>query len=152
MRNVFCAVAALAALAVTPSPAAEVNVGQLAIDAAWSRPGMPARPAAAYMEISNSGETADRLVAARAPAFGKVELHTVEMTDGVMKMRPVESIEIPAGETVMLAPGGFHLMLFGAETPFTEGENFELTLVFAEAGEATVEVAVERRAGGGMEH
>ena len=66
----------------------------------------------------------------------------MEMTDGIMKMRPVpEGVEIPAGETVNLAPGGYHLMLLELKKPITEGEMVPVTLEFEQAGAVDVELA-----------
>lgn len=68
----------------------------------------------------------------------------MEMKDGVMMMRPLaDGIEIKAGETVELAPGGFHLMLIDLKQPMTEGERVPLTLTFEKAGSIDVELAVE---------
>ena len=141
---------ALAAMLASPAIAADFEVGPLTVDAPWSRPGIPNRPAAAYMEIANTGETADRLVAASSPAFGSIEIHSMEMDDGVMKMFRVDAIEIPPGGSVALAPRGFHLMLFDADAPFAEGESFPVTLEFEDAGSVEVTVAVARM--GGMDH
>jgi hypothetical protein len=157
MKTLFRAALAallLAAPAGLPGATAEeVTAGDLTIAQPWSRPGLPNRPAAAYLTVSNTGGTGDRLVAARSPAFGTIELHTVERDGEVMKMMPVEAIPVPARGTATLAPGGYHLMLFDAERSFAEGESFPLTLVFEAAGEIEVEVSVARSAPeGGMDH
>lgn len=135
--------------AATPAVAAE---GPISVSDAWSRPGLPDRPAAGYLTIHHSGAEADRLTAAASPAFPEIELHLSRMQDGVMKMQRVTAIEIPPGGTVTLAPGGYHLMLFGAETPFAEGETFPLTLTFDGAGAIETSVSVERRAVGHSDH
>ena len=120
----------------------------------WARPSIPNRPAAAYLEIRNTGDTPDRLVAARAGGAGKVELHKAEQLEGVMIMSPVDSIEVPAGGAAKLAPGGLHIMLFDLAAPLAEGDTLDLTLEFEESGEVDVAVPVERRVGhgGGMQH
>jgi len=134
-----------------PALAHDFSVGPLTIDHPWGRPNLPDRPAAAYLEISNAGDMPDRLVAIRSPEFGRVELHRSVMEDGMMKMLPVEGIDIPAGGSVALAPGGHHAMLFEASGQFAVGESYPLTLVFEKAGEITVEVSVETR-GKAMDH
>ena len=63
-------------------------------------------------------------------------------SNGVMKMRPVEAIELAPGSEVELAPGGNHIMLMGLAAPLQEATTFPLTLRFEHAGEVTVEVAV----------
>jgi len=144
--------AALLALAALPASAMEVKAGDLTISDVWSRPGIPNRPVAAYATIANSGDEADRLVGASSPAFDTIELHTVEKDGDVMKMMKVDAIEAPAGGTVELAPGGYHMMLFGGEALLKAGASFPLTLTFEKAGDVEVSVSVERRTGGTMDH
>jgi hypothetical protein len=108
----------------------------------WARPNLPNRPTAAYITIANDGENADRLLGARSPAFEAVELHLMLMDGDVMKMQPVEAIDLPANETVELAPGGFHMMLFGAQRLFKLGDDFPLVLTFEKAGKIEIKVEV----------
>ena len=94
---------------------------------------------AAYLSITNHGQMADRLVYVTSNLARKTELHKMEMDNGVMKMRQVEGgIDLPAGKTIHLAPGGFHVMLVGLNAPLTAGSIFEITLVFQNAGEKTI--------------
>ena len=94
---------------------------------------------AAYVSIMNHGKMADRLLDATSNLARKTELHLMEMDNGVMKMRPVEGgIDLPAGKTIHLAPGGYHVMLIGLNAPLTADSNFEITLVFQNAGEKTI--------------
>ena len=94
---------------------------------------------AAYVSIMNHGKMADRLLDATSNLARKTELHLMEMDNGVMKMRPVEGgIDLPAGKTIYLAPGGYHVMLIGLNAPLTAGSIFEITLVFQNAGEKTI--------------
>lgn len=102
----------------------------------------PVKNGAAFLTVKNGGGEADRLIAARAPVADRVELHTHLHENGVMKMRQVEAIEIPAGGTAMLKPGGDHVMLMGLKAPLQEGGSFPLTLVFEKAGEITIDVAI----------
>lgn len=157
--------AVLLAAAVTVSLAAfgsgarahEFTLGALKIDHPWARASAgPARNSAAFMTIHNAGG-ADRLMAAAADVSERVELHTHMMEGDVMKMRQVEAVEVPANAMAELQPGGFHVMLIGLQAPLKEGEHFPLTLTFENAGEITVEVAVEAissmgGAQGGMNH
>lgn len=112
----------------------------------WARPSMPDRPGVAYLEIRNSGESPDRLLGGRAAAAGSVELHKAEQKEGVMRMSPVDAVEVPAGGTAHLAPGGFHLMLFGLEAPLKVGDSLEVVLEFERGGQVTVSVPVRRDA------
>jgi hypothetical protein len=122
---------------------ASAQTGQLAVDNAWAR-ATPGKSdiGAAYVTIHSP--TADRLVAASTPVAKKAELHTMEMSGMVMKMRPISSIDIPAGQSVSLAPGGMHIMLMGLKQPLKAGQSFPLSLTFAKAGTRTVNVAVEK--------
>ncbi|CAM3850438.1 copper chaperone PCu(A)C [Litorimonas haliclonae] len=99
---------------------------------AFIRPPLPGRDvAAAYFDLSNSGE-ADRLISAESNISENVEIHTHTMEDGVMKMRRIDGVDLPAGETVSFEPGSYHLMMFGANIP--EGvEDVSVTLKYESA-------------------
>jgi periplasmic copper chaperone A len=123
--------------------AISAQTGQLEVSNAWARatPGKSAT-GAAYVTIHSP--TADKLVAASSPVAKKAELHTMSMSGMVMKMRPVASIDIPAGQAVTLQPGGLHIMLVGLAKPLQTGQSFPLTLTFDKAGSRTVNVTVEK--------
>lgn len=139
------AFAGTALLAALPAGARDLTVGALTIDQPWARPNLPNRPLAVYFTVSNAGTTADRLIAASGAGFDAVELHTVIHDGDVMKMQPIEALDIPAGGSTALAPGGNHMMLFGATTLYPEGAQFPLTLTFEHAGEIAIEVTVAKR-------
>jgi copper(I)-binding protein len=103
---------------------------------------------AAYMTLRNTGDAADRLIAASSPAAGKTELHTMTMEGDVMRMRPVAGIEVKPHGSTELKPGGLHVMLMGLKGPLKPGDRLALTLKFEKAGEVSVEVPV--RAAGAM--
>ena len=140
--------AALAALLALPcgAPAwAEAHVvGDLTIE----RPQLRETPAGApvaggYLLVTNAGAEDDRLVAASTPEAGEVQLHEMAMDGDVMRMREVEGgLTIPAGGSVSLEPGGYHLMLMRPEA-LTAGEICDVTLTFERAGEITVPFPVE---------
>ena len=106
-----------------------------------------------YMTITNSGDTADTLIEVKAD-FPRVEIHETVEEDGVAKMNHVGRIDIPAGETVMLKPGGLHVMFMGLDgDPFVEGETIPATLVFENAGRLEVVFNVEpMKSGMDMNH
>jgi periplasmic copper chaperone A len=112
----------------------------------WVRPPMGAdRPAAGYLTITG-GEEADALIAAASPVATTVEIHeTAPDASGMMAMHPVDRIDVAAGATVNLEPGGYHLMLMGVTEMPAVGETVEITLTFEQAGE--VKVQAEVRAG-----
>jgi periplasmic copper chaperone A len=113
---------------------------------AWVRGTVPAQKATgAFMEIN--GIQAARLVSADSPVAAAVELHTMSMQNGVMKMTQVEGIDVPAGKTVKLAPGGYHVMFMGLKQQMKPGERVPLKLTFelADKKRESLELAVEVR-------
>lgn len=117
------------------------------IKEAWVRGTVPAQKATgAFMDIT--GKSAVRLVAADSPVAGKTEIHNMTMEKGVMKMFPVEGIDVPAGKTVKLAPGGYHVMLFNLKQELKAGERVPLKLTFEHADKKreTIDLSVEVRA------
>ena len=138
MRRFAFAFLLAAALPVAAPAAAG---GALAVEDARARILLPSRPGAAWLTIRNSGG-ADRLVGADSPAAERIEIHTHIHEGGVMMMRRVEAIDIPAGGEAALEPGGGHLMLFGLKPGLKTGGSFPLTLLFEKAGRVTVEMRV----------
>jgi len=120
-----------------------VTVGAVTIENAWSRPAaMPGGNGAAYFIVRNGGDTADRLIGASSP-LGTTEIHQSMMAgDDMMSMRPVDGVDIPAGESVAFEPGGLHVMFIGVATPAAVGEEIPLTLTFEQAGEITLQLPV----------
>lgn len=136
------AAAALALLALT-APAAADEAQNITVTEAWSRATAPSQKnGAVFLTIRNDGGTADRLVAAASPVAGRAELHAHSMDGGIMRMRPVEAIEVPANDSVTLAPGRLHVMLTGLSTPLAVGDFVPLTLTFEHAGTIAVEATV----------
>lgn len=130
------------------------KVGDLEIEHPWSR-ATPAgaKVAGGYFTIINNGSTPDRLLSISSDVSDKAELHEMSVKDGVMTMRPVtDSLEIPAGGKVALAPGGYHLMFIGLKRQPKQGEKFSATLTFEKAGTVTVDFAVEGMGEMGMDH
>ena len=125
------------------SPAG-VHAGDITVDDPFARASAGSvKVGAAYMIVKNSGAAADALVAAESPVAARAELHT-HIEDGeVMRMRQVSSIDVPAGGTVSLQPGGLHIMLIDLKQPLRQGETFPLTLTFAKAGRLAVDVPVK---------
>ena len=121
------------------------EMARIEVAGAWARPTVgQGRTSAAYMTIANKGDAGDLLKSARTPKAQSVELHQTVMTDdGVMQMRKVEgAVPIEAGASLVLKPGGTHLMLLGLQDALAAGEELILTLEFANAGAVDVVVPV----------
>lgn len=125
----------------------EYTFGDLRITHPWAKASLKGVPnSAAYMAITNTGKTDDTLVAASADVSKAVEIHTMTMTDGVMRMRRLRGgVPLPAGETVALEPGGKHVMLIGLNGRLKAGSSFEMTLTFEKAGEHRIDVRVSEQ-------
>ena len=142
-------VASVALLAACSSAAAPPSAAVSVTDA-WARSSSAmASAAAAYATITNAGPTADALVGASSPAAAAVEVHeTVAMGSpaasgsGMMGMRPVARVEIPAGGSLQLKPGSYHVMLIGLAHDLAVGDTIDLTLTFEKAGQITVKAQV----------
>ena len=114
------------------------------IERPWARPTVSGQPAGGgFLVLHNRATTADRLLSASTPAAERVELHSMKMEGDVMRMRQIDAIDLPAGATVKLEPGGLHLMFMGLKAPLTAGSRVPLTLRFEKAGEVRVDIAVE---------
>ncbi len=143
---------ALSVLLAAPSWASDI-----AVQRAWARATAPGQAVAGvYMDLRAARPM--RVVGAASPAAERVELHTMAMQEGVMVMRRVPEIGLPAGQTVELKPGSLHVMLIGLKAPLQEGQTVPLTLQLRDAAGKPSEVEVKaevRRAGeraGGMHH
>jgi len=113
----------LAALLVTAAAQAQVSVKD-----AWVRATVPQQKATgAFMQIVSAKDA--RLVEARSPVAGVVEIHEMVMADQVMKMRAVPGLDLPAGKAVELKPGGYHVMLMDLKGQVREGDSVPVTLV-----------------------
>lgn len=103
-----------------------------------------AATSAVFAELTNSGEQQRVLVSASTPAAGKVELHDVIHDGDMMKMRQVEQMIIPPHGTLILKPGGLHIMLFDLKHPLQEGESIDVELTFANGEKQTLSAPVKK--------
>lgn len=123
---------------------ADITQGDLTLSHAFTRAMPPNAPVAGgYLSIANAGAEDDRLVAASSDRAKEVQIHEMTMDGSVMKMRELpDGLPLPAGETVELKPGGYHLMFMGVTDPFAEGQAVSVTLTFEKAGAVTLELPV----------
>jgi hypothetical protein len=122
----------------------EFTLGSILIDHPYARATAPGQPTGGgFLKLINQGPSADKLLSGKADVSGRVELHSMRMEGDVMRMRQVDTIDVPAGGTVELKPGGMHLMFLELKAPLKAGDKFPLVLRFEKAGEVTVQVNVE---------
>lgn len=142
------------ALALTPGLGLAADAaGDIEVIAPYTRAVPPVVPnSAAFMTLKNAGNDNHQLVAANSDAAQAVELHTHINDDGVMRMRQIKAIEIPAHGVTELQPGGLHIMLFGLHRPLQAGEQISLTLEFADGSSRSLGVPVQDIRGGGKTH
>ena len=133
-----------AVLLVAAASAQDPKVGTISIGHPWARatPGA-VKNSAAFMVFDNQG-TADKLISVTGDIAKDIQIHSMITEAGVMKMREIKSLDIPANGKAELKPGGFHVMLIGLKDGLKEGATFPLKLKFEKAGEVTVQVTAEK--------
>ncbi|MFT7722572.1 MAG: copper chaperone PCu(A)C [Roseateles sp.] len=116
---------------------------QLRVDEPWVRATVaPQQATGAFMRLTSA--TPARVVAASSPLAAVVEIHEMTMDGGVMRMRAVAALPLPAGQAVALRPGSYHVMLMGLKAPIRAGDTVPLTLTVE--GDDQRRTAVEVRA------
>ena len=118
---------------------------------AWARATVPGQKVGGvYMDIRSA--TPARLLSVSTSAAGRAELHNMKMENGVMKMSAVAGIDLPSGQTVKLAPGGYHVMLIDLKRELKQGESVPvvLTIESRDKTRQTIEVKAEIRDVTGM--
>jgi periplasmic copper chaperone A len=138
-------VAALFIAACSPMTTSPTSIkhGDLLIDSAWARPAPQDGNGAIYLTIANNGTQAERLTGVQTDVTATAELHRSMQEGNMMSMAPVSGgIVIPAGATVELKPGDYHVMLIGLKRDLTAGERLTITLQFEHSGAVTLEAEV----------
>ncbi|PLS21552.1 hypothetical protein C0U40_12205 [Amylibacter cionae] len=122
-----------------------VAIGDLTISGGFARATLPNQPVGGgFFAVTHSGDADDRLVSVSTEVSPRVEIHEMRVTETVMKMRKLEGgLHIPAGETVVLEPGGLHLMFMDLTQPLIKEEILPVTLTFENAGEVVVPLAIK---------
>jgi periplasmic copper chaperone A len=139
--RLILALAALSSLSALPA------LAQVSVSEPWVRATVPQQKATgAFMQLK--AEKGSRLVEARSPVAGVVEIHEMAMKDGIMSMRAIPGLALPAGKAVELKPGGYHVMLMDLKQQVKEGETVPITLVVegADKKRETIEVTAAVRA------
>lgn len=128
---------------------AQAGSANLQIEGAWARRaalltgGAGSGNSAVYALLVNTGNAPDALVAAASDAAGTVEIHESYRESGMMKMRAVGRIDVPAGKKVEMKPGGFHVMLLNLKRDLKAGETIGVTLQFEKAGKIPVTAVIK---------
>ena len=108
---------------------------------AWARATAPGQQVAgAYLKITSAVPA--KLIAASSPVAGSVEIHSMRLEGGIMKMRQLRDLDLPANKTVKLEPGGLHLMLLDLKTPLKPGDRVPLRLTVQRANQGSLEMEV----------
>jgi copper(I)-binding protein len=130
---------------VAPALAQGAGNTSITVEQPWARATPTgAKTGAVYMTLDNKSGAADRLTGASSDVADKLQIHEMKVENGVMQMRVVlDGLPIPAGGSVVLKPGSYHVMLIGLKKPLTAGENIPLTLTFEKAGNISVTVPVQ---------
>ncbi|HEY9234155.1 MULTISPECIES: copper chaperone PCu(A)C [Phenylobacterium] len=148
MRHFITAAAITLAMAAS-AQAATYRLGTLEVANPWSRPAAAGGNGAGFMVVTNRGDKPDVLKAVETPAARKAEIHLSSMTGGVMRMQRQDAgVTIPAGKSVTMAPGGYHLMLLGLTSQLKSGDKVPATLVFQSGARLKVEFQVAATAPG----
>ena len=136
---------ALAVIMTTSAFAHQIKAGSLIIKHPWARATPKgATVAGGYTVIVNNGDNADRLLGGTFDGATAVELHVMEMKDGVMTMRPAEGgIPIPPHGQIEFRPGGLHMMFTGLKRQLKESDEVAGTLIFEKAGTVAVDFEVQ---------
>jgi copper(I)-binding protein len=115
----------------------------LTIEKPWARPAAIGQMGVIYLTVRDTGAP-DRLVGVNTPVAAEAQLHESKMDGNVMQMRPVEAAPVAAGQPLVLAPGGYHIMLMGLKQPLKLGDTVPVTLVFERAGAVSATATVQR--------
>ncbi len=135
----------LLAAALLASVSMATQGGEMAIGDPYARAVPPGQPnSAVFMSLENRSDQDQALVAAESDVSEIVELHTHVEEEGMMRMRQIEKIDVPAGETVTLQPGGLHVMLIGLQQALEPGQTIDLNLVFEDGSRIPVQATVRR--------
>jgi copper(I)-binding protein len=144
-HNLEQLVGACVALCFAGSLYAGTAADSVLVEGAFARAVPPGQSnSAAFMSLTNESDADHALTAVESDSSKVAELHTHLMEEGMMKMRRVGKIDLPAGEIVKLQPGGLHVMLIDLERTLSPGENVEITLIFEDGSRSTVKAPVEK--------
>ena len=121
------------------------SMAEMKVTNGWIRATPPnAKIGAAYLTVINHQDKSDALIGASSPLAEVVEIHNIKEENGMMKMYPVDSLEVPSKGTATLKPGGYHIMLINLKKAPKLGESHTLTLQFRQSPDVVVELPVKQ--------
>ena len=124
--------------------AAQAYASDVTVSDVWSRASAPGQTNGSVGLVITSTKDA-RLISVASPAAESAEIHSMNMDNGVMKMRELEFLPLPANQAVKLGPGGNHLMLFGLKKPLHAGKEIPLTLTIQFADKRTERISIKSK-------
>lgn len=125
----------------------------LQVEDAWVREGPPtASVLGGFMTLHNAGQQPVQITGLTSPGFESVEMHRSVNEDGVAKMVRQDRLTVPAGGDLVLAPGGYHLMLYGPKQPVRAGQRVQFLIRTEDGGEVAVQAEVRAGMGRAMDH
>ena len=141
MKTGLLSAAALVAALAGAAQAADAP--PVTVSGAWSRATPPGSSMGViYLTVTDAG-AADTLTGISTPVAASAAMHESKTVDGVMQMRAIGSLPVTAAAPLRFAPGGYHIMLEGLKQPLKAGQQFPVTLTFAQAGTVTATVKVQ---------
>lgn len=142
LKPILAGALLLASLSVSPAHAQAADAQPVRVEGAWARASVQGQMGTgAFMTLTASQPL--KLVGASSPVAGVTEVHEMKLEGDVMKMRPIASLDLPAGQPVVLRPGGHHLMLMDLKAPLAVGTSVPVTLRLRDAAGATRELLVQ---------
>jgi periplasmic copper chaperone A len=134
----------MVSLGAVKAHAQKTEASPVTVSDVWAKTTVPGGSvSAAYMHIKSTAPV--KLVKAETPISGNVEIHDMKMKDGVMEMKAMDALDVPANKLVELKPGGTHVMLMKLNKPINKGDKVPLKLTFEGAGQKLFTMDVEAK-------
>lgn len=114
---------------------------------AWGLPAPMGMTGGVYVTIENGTDQTQQLIGATTEVAASVEIHQTQITNDIASMKQFDSIDIAAGETLKIAPRGYHLMLVNLRRDLSWGDNFPITLNFTSGEQISLDVTIQAEPG-----
>jgi copper(I)-binding protein len=145
LKRSFASICSLSLVVLVGTVQAQSAADSVEVEGAYVRAVPPGLPnSASFMSLHNHDSQAHALVAAESPAAKFVELHTHNLVDGMMQMRTVDEVALPAQSVTRLQPGGLHVMLIGLREKLVPGKSIPMTLTYEDGSSREISVPIHR--------